>query len=491
MSEQVLTPKGLDMLTRRGFLGVVGAGLSSSALRANAKAVRRRPSSAKASEGKPNFLFILTDDQRFDAMGCAGNRLVRTPHIDALAARGVRFDNAFVTLSICSPSRAACLTGRYGSANGVTTLGQTVNKRSRTFAQILKQAGYRTGMAGKWHLKNTPESLGFDFASYFTSNGPQYNRKAIEAGQKTTARGYVEDYNADQSIRFLTEAATSDEPFVLFHCTQVPHMTPQFDWTAKEKMLATYDQSKMPVPETWRDDLSGKPPYLKAARSQTKARTYGYDKKEGIQRHCRNYYASITEMDATLGRVLAALDKLGLRENTWVLLMGDNGWFMGEHGFTSKVLPYEESIRVPMIVAGPGTSARADKHLVLNVDLAPTMLDLAGVSVPASMQGRSLVPLLKGDKTDWRTSFLYEAPTPSLGSWPLAAIRSERWKYIQTFDIKDRTKLAFEELYDLKADPTEMHNLAGDAKHVTLQRQLADELDRHRRAIGQASGNKE
>ena len=465
------------MLTRRDLLGALSAGASSSALLP--LAVR-----ADKQKGRPSFLFILTDDQRFDAMGCAGNRRVRTPHIDALAARGVRFDNAFVTLSICSPSRAACLTGRYGCANGVTTLGQTVNKQSRTFARILKQTGYRTGLAGKWHLKNTPESLGFDFASYFTSNGPQYNRNAIEAGRRTRTRGYVEDYNADQSIRFLTDAAKSNEPFVLFHCTQVPHMTPKFDWSAKEQTLATYDQSKMPVPETWRDDLSSKPPYLKAARSRTKARTYGYDKREGIQRHCRNYYASITEMDATLGRVLAALDKLGLRENTWVLLMGDNGWFMGEHGFTSKVLPYEESIRVPMIVAGPGTSARADKHLVLNVDLAPTMLDLAGLSVPESMHGRSLVPLLKGDKPDWRTSFLYEAPTPSLGSWPLAAIRSERWKYIQTFDIKDRKKLAFEELYDLKADPNEMRNLADDSKHATLKRQLAAELDRHRSAIG-------
>jgi len=462
------------MLTRRDFLGVVGAGVSSAALRAEKSATGRHP----------NFLFILTDDQRFDAMGCSGNRLIRTPHIDALAARGVRFDNAFVTLSICSPSRAACLTGRYGSANGVTTLGQTVNKASRTFAQILKKAGYRTGLAGKWHLKNKPESLGFDFASYFTSNGPQYNRKAIEAGRKTTARGYVEDYNADQSIRFLTEAAKSGEPFVLFHCTQVPHMTPKFDWTAKEEMLATYEQSKMPVPETWRDDLSGKPPYLKTARSRTKARTYGYDKAESIQRHCRNYYASITEMDATLGRVLAALDKLGLRENTWVLLMGDNGWFMGEHGFTSKVLPYEESMRVPMIVAGPGTAARVDERLVLNVDLAPTMLDLAGLSVPESMHGRSLVPLLKGKKTDWRKSMLYEAPTPSLGSWPLFAVRTQRWKYIRTFDIKNRAKLAFEELYDLKADPAEMRNLADQAEYATLQRQLAEELQRLRRAIG-------
>jgi len=466
------------MLTRRDFFAALGAGVSSAALPPSP--VR---ADEKAASRQPNFLFILTDDQRYDAMGCAGNRLVRTPHIDALAARGVRFDNAFVTLSICSPSRAACLTGRYGSANGVTTLAQAVNKRSRTFAQYLKEAGYRTGLAGKWHLKNTPESLGFDFASYFTSNGPQYDRKAIEAGRKTTARGYVEDYNADQSIRFLTEAAKSGDPFVLFHCTQVPHMTPLMDWTAKDEMLATYNQAAMPVPETWRDDLSGKPPYLKTSRSRTQARKYGYDKKEGIQRHCRNYYASITEMDATLGRVLEALDKLGLRETTWVLLMGDNGWFMGEHGFTSKVLPYEESIRVPMIVAGPGTAPRVDKHLVLNVDLAPTMLDLAGLPVPEAMHGASLVPLLKNEKTSWRKSFLYEAPTPSLGSWPLVAIRSERWKYIQTFDIKNRKKLVFEELYDLKADPTEMRNLADDPTHATLKRQLAEELQRLQRSV--------
>jgi len=247
--------------------------------------------------------------------------------------------------------------------------------------------------------------------------------------------------------------------------------------------LAVYDENAMPVPDSWHDDLRDKPTYLRDSRSRKQALSYGYDRRENIQRHFRRYYAAITEMDAAVGRVLKAVDDLGLRDNTYILFIGDNGWFMSEHGFTSKVLPYEESIRVPMIVAGPGIAARIDNHMVLNIDLAPTILELAGVRVPENIHGLSLVPLLKNRPVDWRKSFLYEAPTPSLGSWPLMALRTERYKYVRTFDLDERARLVFEELYDLRRDLKEMTNLADDPSYRSIKQQLAAELEQSRNAI--------
>ena len=470
------------MQSRRAFLRSLGAGIAPLLLgRHAARSLATTATSYAAKASRPNFLFILTDDQRYDAMGCAGNPLVRTPNIDALAARGIRFENAFVTLSICSPSRAACLTGCYGSTTGVASVPGTLNTPSASIAHRLKEVGYRTGVVGKWHLGNSPAECGFDFAACFQSNGRYYGRSVLENGTRKKVEGYIEDYNAAQAARFLQDAA--GEPFFLFYCTQVPHMDHTFDWPAKEATLALYDRERMPVPATWRDDLAGKPPYLKTARNRTQALRYGYDKKENIQRHIQRYYAAITEMDASLGKVLTTLDDSGLRENTYIILMGDNGWFLGEHGFTSKVLPYEESIWVPMLMAGPGLRVTVDSRLVLNIDIAPTILEFAGLPVPNDMHGTSLLPLDRVDGSHWRRSFLYEAPTPSLGSWPLYAVRTDRWKYIQTLDPKKSGRLVFEELYDLHNDPQEMTNLAGQPQHADRQAALKQELYRLRYSL--------
>ncbi len=447
-------------------------------------ALSRKSYSKSETNQKPNFIFILTDDQRHDALGCAGNSLIRTPNLDALAERGIHFENTFVTCSICSPSRATCLTGRYGSANGVMRVGGGLNEDEKTIAHYLKEAGYFTGMVGKWHLTNSPEWCGFDFYRYFRSNGRYYNRTVIEDGEEKVIEGFIEDYNARQSCDFLDQAVAKKRPFFLFHCTQIPHMNHEFDWNARPETLAMYDQDEMPVPETWQDDLEGKPPYLKESRSRTQALKYGYDKKEAIQRHCKRYYASITEMDASLGTLLEKVDQLGLRENTYIILIGDNGWFMGEHGFTSKVLPYEKSIRVPLIFCGPGIEKGVDSRLILNADLAPTILQLAGVSIPDNMHGSNLSPLFrKQNQTEWRTSFLYEALKSQLGSWPLTAVRTGRWKYVQTYDIDDPSKLAYEELYDLEKDPQEMVNRIDDETLAATKKQLFNELVRLKKRI--------
>jgi len=441
-------------------------------------AVTERAERTTASVPRPNFIIITTDDQRYDAMGCAGNSFIHTPNIDALAARGIRFTNAFVTLSICSPSRAACLTGRYGSANGVVQLGRPLNDDEKTFAHYLKQAGYRTGFVGKWHIgRQTPEQCGFDWSVYFEQNGPQIDRTVIEHNQHVTAKGFIEDYNASQAIRFLREHNQADTPFVLWLCTQVPHMTPERDWCARPETLARYDESDMPVPSSGSDDLSGKPPYLAHARSRVQGAKDGFNSREGIQRNTKRYYASITDLDTALGRVLNTIDALNLRDNTYIIFTSDNGWFLGEHGFTSKVLPYEESIRVPLIVAGPGIGHETASNLALNIDMTPTLLELANLKVPPDMHGMSLVPLLHGKPVQWRKHFLYEAPVSQLGNWPTWAVRTDRWKYIQTFDRADPARLAFEELYDLKNDPNEMTNLAGRAEHNARRTELTTQLN--------------
>lgn len=424
---------------------------------------------------KPNILFILTDDQRWDSIAAAGNMQINTPNLDRIYNRGVQFENAFVTLAICSPSRAACLTGRYGSSNGVTKVGNTaLNKGEITFAHALKGNGYSTGVTGKWHLKTSPKDCGFDFVSTCWSNGPWYDRKFSIDGESKVMPGFVDDVVADESTRFINQAAQQNTPFVLFLCTQVPHMDHKHTWPARQKYIAKYNIEEMGIPTTWNDDLSGKPEYLKTSRNREQALKYGYDQPVNIQKHIRDYHASVEQMDAAVGRVLDELENKGLMDNTWIIFMGDNGWMLGEHGMTSKVLPYEESMRVPMAIAGPNVKPSTSSALVLNIDLAATIYELAGLSVPRALHGHSLLPFLQGKlPSDWRRSFLYEAPTPQLGSKPLWAVRNERWKFVET-DINGNQ--VFRELYDLKVDAIERKNLANEKSHRNRVEQLAADL---------------
>jgi arylsulfatase A-like enzyme len=439
---------------------------------------RRRP------ENKPpNIVFLFTDDQRYDALGTAERPLAQTPNLDRLAARGTRFANAFVTLSICSPSRAAVLTGQYGSVNGVTTLGQPVKASSPLLPRLLRAAGYRTGHFGKWHLGNKPEALGFDEAAYFMSNGTYYGRKAVINGREQKVPGYIDAAMAERSVDFMRRSKQDGKPFFLWFCTQLPHMDHTFDWPAEQQYLDLYVAEKMPLPETWNDTLVGKPPYLATARSRTQALSYGYDDPAQIRRHRQRYAAAVTQMDAALGQVIDAVAQLGLADNTWFVVMGDNGWLIGEHGLTSKVLAYEESMRVPVLVAGPSTKAAVDSHLVLNIDLTSTILEIAGRQAPAAMHGRSLLPLMRGDATGWRDGFVYEAPTSVLGVQPILAARSEQWKLIRTYADKKLSRVVFDELYDLEHDPTEMHNLAADSASDDIKKALAERIEDHRRTV--------
>lgn len=433
---------------------------------------------------RPNILFILTDDQRWDCWSAYGNDRIHTPNLDRIADRGVRFNNAFVTLAICSPSRAACLTGRYGSVNGVTAVGsEKLNLGEPTFAKALGLAGYATGVTGKWHLKTTPQDCGFSFASTCWANGTWYDRKFNVDGRQQVMPGFVDDVIANESIRFIRQSQAQQKPFVLWMCTQVPHMDHRHTWPASEEALSEYRADSMSLPVTWNDDLSKKPEYLKTSRNRTQAMKYGYDDPENIRNHIRDYYASVVQMDAAVGRVLNELEQQNLQDNTWIIFMGDNGWMLGEHGMTSKVLPYEESMRVPMAIAGPQTVQRKSDELVLNIDITATMYELAGVAVPESLHGRSLLPIANGETPkNWRTSFLYEAPTPQLGSQPLWAVRNARWKYIETI-TDDTPQKTFAELYDLTSDPIELCNVVNDPANRPVVAQLAADLREQRNEI--------
>ena len=418
------------------------------------------------NNNNPNFLVIFTDDQRASAIGYANDE-VHTPNLDKLASTGKIFDNAFVTLSICSPSRAALLTGRYGSSNGVTTFGNvSLNPGETTFANQLKNLGYQTGIIGKWHLKSTPEACGFDHATYFFSNGPWYDRTVVENGKEKTAPGFIEKYIADKSIAFIDSVSKNEAPFLLFHCTQVPHLDNHFEWDIQPSTMEKhYQNSNIQPPENWKDDLSNKPGYLDSGRHRIRAIQYGYRSKDTLLNETKRYFASITEMDTQLGRIFNSLEENGVDKNTYIIFMGDNGWFIGDHLFTSKVLPYEESISVPLFINGPGIEPGRNQEIVLNIDIFPTILDILDRDIPADIHGESMKPLLQGEQVSWRDRFLYEAPEPQLGSWPLWAIRTDKWKYIETYHIENTDSLIFTELYNLEEDPSELNNLADELEN--------------------------
>jgi arylsulfatase A-like enzyme len=290
----------------------------------------------------------------------------------------------------------------------------------------------------------------------------------------------VDSYCVGQSIDFLNQAAKWPKPFVLFHATQLPHMDNHKSWPTPAEYRQQYDQTKLPLSKSWPGDLTGKPSYLTNVYNRTQADEYGYQREENIRAHIRDYYAAITQMDEFLGRLFAAMDRLKLWENTWLVFASDNGWLLGEHRMTSKMLAYEPSIRVPLFIAGPRLKPRVEQRIALNIDLGPTLLDLAGVPVPAKMQGRSLAPLLRQQEVSWRDSFVYECLDSYGGTRPTLAACTVQSKLIQTWKDQASVKTNaadFVEFYQLTDDPDEMHNSAPNPSDI--QRRLNLEIKRH------------
>lgn len=429
-----------------------------------------------ATTHRPNFLFIYTDDQRYDAMSVVqreqGERgrfpWFKTPNLDRIAAEGVRFRNAFVVNALCSPSRAVYLTGRYNHLNGIANNHTAFPTNNVTHATLLREAGYATAYVGKWHMnRQSGQRPGFTWSASYIGHGRYHDCVFEINGVKTNTVGWVDDVSTDFTIDFLKRHR--DKPFLAVLGFKSPHgpFEPPARWNDKLS-----DAVARAVP-----NLQALPPYRTNANQAASAQAAS----RAREMH-RKYFRTIAAVDENVGRVLQALDDLGLAENTVLIYASDNGFYLGEHGLGDKRSAYEESMRIPLLLRYPklGLRGKVIDSLVLNLDLAPTLLDLAGVAIPKDMQGRSWKPLLQGNSANWRTSFFYEYfLEANLGPPTILAVRTETAKLIKYPGRDDWT-----ELFDLRADPYETNNLAGSAAHENLLRLMHNEFDRQAKAVG-------
>jgi N-acetylglucosamine-6-sulfatase len=435
-------------MTRRQFhLSLAGAAL--------AQAPRR-----------PNLLFLLTDDQRWDQMGCAGHPFLRTPNMDRLAREGARFANAFVTTALCSPSRAAFLTGRYNHANGVRDNRTDIPEVSqrRTFPYLLRESGYETAYFGKFHMGNSPQPhLGFDHWAALPGQGRYLDPVFNINGETRTLRGHSGQVTADMAIEWLRRSRT--KPF----CMVVGFKEPHGPRTPPAQLASLYSDVKVEVPNPDPKDLEGKPASIRNRKPVPDPERYVEDR--------RNYWRCITAADEQIGRILAALEEQRLVEQTVVVFAGDNGYFLGEFGLGDKRYAYDVSLRIPLLIRYPGVVRPGTvlPQTVLNIDLCPTLLDLCGLPVPKDVHGRSWRPLFADAGSRFRQAFLYEyfvespTPVPTIQGW-----RTSRWKYIHYPDSGDA-----DELYDLEKDPQERRCLSGEKGLMAkLRGEMERELER-------------
>ena len=483
-------------LTRREALRALGAAAAGWPLGRLAAGSSPSPSSRRAAASAPNVLVILTADQRQDAMSAYGNATLRTENMDRLAAGGTRFELAFVTNSLCAPSRASILTGRYSHAHGVTTnaggprfYNQPGLGDRTTFVHLLRQAGYHTALVGKWHLRSLPS--GFDDWVIFPSQGKYEDPDMIaEGGTRLQFRGHADDVVGDQALAFLDNRPLG-KPWCLLYHFKSPHRS----WMPAPRHAAAFENDEIPLPRTFEDRLEGRPEALRRAEMALADLPDFRDrvppdlpaeerKRRNLELLVKNYWRVLLSVDDNVGRVLDWLDAHDLARDTIVIYTSDNGFFLGEHGLYDKRLMYEPSIRVPLLVRYPARSAprRVDgDRMVLNVDLAPTILEWAGVPVPGWMHGRSMVPILEGRAVAWRDAFLYE-----YYEYPAEhcvrknrGIRTRRWKLIHFWEQPEEW-----ELYDLQEDPDETRNLAYDRSHRDRREELASRMEELRRRIG-------
>jgi arylsulfatase A-like enzyme len=451
------------------LLVLAGAGLGVSSINA-ATAAR-----------KPNFLFVYTDDQRWDAMGVVqreqGDKArfpwFQTPHMDRIAAEGVRFRNAFVVLSLCAPSRAAFMTGRYNHANGVANNQTPFPETSVTHATLMRPAGYKTAYIGKWHMGGQRgHRAGFEYSASFIGQGKYFDCPFEINGTTTPTTGWVDDVSTDYAIEFMKQNRAQPFSIILgFKATHGPFDPPE---RAKQRFA---NVRARPVPNlnsraiyrTNDEPAAGK-------GDATKTITDGTNVNLG-------YFRCVSAADDNVGRLLKALDELGLADDTVVVFTSDNGYYLGEHGLGDKRSAYDESLRIPMVVRYPRLFPKGATRdeLVLNIDLAPTFLELAGVAIPSEIQGRSWQPLVTGRSASWRQSFLaeyfYEARFPTTPT--LVAVRTADAKLIKYPGHEEWT-----ELFDLARDPYETKNLARDAQHKALLTRMNAEFDAQVKATG-------
>lgn len=535
---------------------------------------------AAAATQRPNIVYIMCDDHAFQCISAYGSpisKLAPTPNIDRIAERGMRFDRAFVENSLSTPSRACLMTGLYSNQNGQRQLGEGIDTTRTFFTEQLQQAGYQTAVVGKWHMGCDPK--GFDYYHIYNDQGQYYNpqyRGTDTDGKYIVEEGYSTDLTTDHALSFI-EHRDTNKPF----CLLLHHKAPHRNWLANTKYFGMYDNVTFPLPETFYDDYETRgsavrtqkmsvtkdmrweqdfkvPEMLDTANADSwdsylslmnevnrmnpeqriawgkyyfprnrrllEARLTGKELDEWkYQNYIRDYMSVIKSVDESVGRVLDYLDSHGLTDNTIIVYTSDQGFYMGEHGWFDKRFMYEESLRTPLLIAYPGhiQPGSVCNKLVQNIDYAPTFLDLAGISKPKELPGRSLTPIFKaGDKVKgWRNSIYYhyyDYPTYHMvrkhdgvrtdryklihfyGEGGLDAVKENKYQrqpgtrehgcmtYLTSlgyFEPKD-SAVNYNELYDLQADPHELNNLYGKPGYEKITKQLQKQLTDYRKSIG-------
>jgi len=469
-----------------------------------------------APPAHPNIVFIITDDLRYDGLACNGNAHIQTPHIERLAREGINFQNAYVTTPICSPSRASFLTGLYASThriynidtNGIGILGD----RLVTFPQFLRRAGYRTGFIGKWHMGfDDTRRPGFDQWISFKGQGQYRDPVVNENGKRIQVSGYMTDYLNGKAIDFVNESVDKnpDQPFLLY----LSHKAVHIPYLPAPRHENNYADFRYTPPASASDDLSDQP--TAQARTSGKPLTLTNPKKakyetiENLDRlpepqeprwgrgkdpesNIRDQMSSLQSVDDGVGQLLSLLKERGILDQTMIIFTSDNGFLQGEHGvFNQKRVAFEESIRIPLLIRYPSLiqPASVSNRFVLNVDLAPTFLELAGIEVPPVIQGKSLLPLFgdtEGKSVDWRDHFVaeyfMEKSSRSFPSWQM--IRAGDWKYIHYPNLEGA-----DELYHLASDSHEMRNRIEDPETGTSVKKLKRQLDSEISTFSKARSN--
>ena len=451
----------------------------------------------KSSIERPNIIFVLVDDLRWDAMGFTGRYpFLKTPRIDQIRNEGVHFKNSFCTQSLCAPSRATFLTGMFPQTTGVNTNqeGRELNPdKTLTFGQILQREGYVTGFIGKWHMAESNEPRkGWDYWCSFPGQGQYFGNNLNINGINVRNEGYITDELNKYTLEFIDK--NSNRPF----CVYLSHKAVHEPFTPPDRDKNLYINDPVPEPAGWSDNMENKPAWQRTVVNMEqrhrlrekdlakifpqKSRKPGpWPVKTGKGRQ-KDYLRCLSAVDNGIGEIYDLLKKKGILDNTIIVFAGDNGYFHGEHGLGDKRLAYNESMRIPLVMRYPKVAKvnQTISEIVLNADIAPSFLEMAGVSIPAQMQGKSIVPLLQGKNEGWRTSFLFTYWTDLIHFIPrITAVRTEKYLYSTTPDIND-----IDELYDVVKDPAELNNLANNSEYAVIKNSLKAELEQLKKETG-------
>ena len=445
----------------------------------------------------PNILFLQTDNQRWDTLGCSGNPIIHTPNVDRLAAAGAYFPNAFATTPICAASRASILTGLYRRRHDFDFVQPPLRTEftDMSYPALMRQAGYHTGLIGKFGIESYGSLLVEDcektLAKMFDhfDNYEHWTEEGYWIRQDDGSHKHLTEITGDKVIDFL-RACPDDRPFCLSVSFNAPHAqatdgAPQHYYPPNEE-AHLYDDEVIPVPATTAPAFfEESPEFLRESESRKRWHTR-WD-RENYQRTAKDYWGMISGVDRMVGRFVEELERQGVAENTVIFYTADHGFLTGERGYSDCWLLYENSMRVPLVICDPRADESAQgtvaNQMALNIDLAPTMLELAGIEVPEIVQGKSLLPLMRGEQPAWREDFFCEHlfNTPEFIIPRSEGVRSQKWKYIRYIDEDP----IYEELYDLESDPEEAENLRDAPVYAAELERLRDRCDQ---LLGEAKG---